>query len=134
MSFGKKLQRILEERNISVLELSNKTGISSNTLYAIIRRDSSNINIEILRKLADFLEITTDELIGHSLEASYAKDGSIIYASGAHDESGESYAIPKILQFLAGEISAEDSGYTKEELESILQYANFVRSQRKDEE
>lgn len=134
MSFGKTLQRILEERNITVLELSNKTGISSNTLYAIIRRDSSNVNIEILRKLSDFLEITTDELIGDSVASSYAKDGTLNYGPVAYSGSGESYTIPKILQFLSGEISAEESGYTKEELDSILQYANFLKSQRKDEE
>lgn len=61
MGQGKKLQTILKERNVSVTKLANETEISSNTLYAIIKRDS-NINTETLNKIALALQMSVDEL------------------------------------------------------------------------
>lgn len=61
MGQGKKLQSLLKERNISVTKLANETGISSNTLYAIIKRDS-NINTDTLSKVANALQISIDSL------------------------------------------------------------------------
>lgn len=61
MGQGKKLQTILKERNLSVTKLANETDISSNTLYAIIKRDS-NINTETLNKISLALQISVDEL------------------------------------------------------------------------
>ncbi len=61
MGQGKKLQSLLKERNISVTKLANETGISSNTLYAIIKRDS-NINTDTLNKVANALQISIDSL------------------------------------------------------------------------
>lgn len=61
MGTGKKLQTVLKEKNISIASLSRETGISSNTLYALIKRDS-NINAVTLNKIADALHLTIDEL------------------------------------------------------------------------
>ena len=61
MGAGKKLQSLLRNKDISVTTLSRKTGISSNTLYAIIKRDS-NINAETMSKIANSLHLTMDEL------------------------------------------------------------------------
>ena len=61
MGAGKKLQTFLRDKNISVTALSRETGISSNTLYAIIKRDS-NISTEIMSKIANSLNISMDEL------------------------------------------------------------------------
>lgn len=61
MGQGKKLQSLLKERNMSVTKLANETGISSNTLYAIIKRDS-NISTDTLSKVANALQISIDGL------------------------------------------------------------------------
>lgn len=61
MGVGKNLQSVLKARNISIAQLSRETGISSNTLYAMIKRDS-NINTTTMSKLAQYLGITVDEL------------------------------------------------------------------------
>lgn len=42
MGDGKKLQEILKERNYPVTKLASDTGISVNTLYALIKRDQWN--------------------------------------------------------------------------------------------
>lgn len=61
MGAGKKLQSLLRNKNISVTALSRETGISSNTLYAIIKRDS-NINSETMNKIANSLHLSMNEL------------------------------------------------------------------------
>ena len=52
MGFGAKLGDILKSKNMTVAELSKQTGISSSTLYAIIRRDSDNVNLSAIQKIA----------------------------------------------------------------------------------
>ena len=41
MGFGKKLKQLLDEKSVSVADLSRKTGIPRTTLYSIISRDST---------------------------------------------------------------------------------------------
>ena len=71
MGQGKNLQELLKERKMPVTKLSNATGISSNTLYAIIKRDS-NINTDTLNKIATALQIPID-VLGQSLTEEPAK-------------------------------------------------------------
>ena len=61
MGQGKKLQELLKERKMPVTKLSSETGISSNTLYAIIKRDS-NITTDTLNKIANALQMSIDTL------------------------------------------------------------------------
>lgn len=60
MAAGQKLKSLLEERGISVNQLSNATGIAKPTLYAIINRDSSRADIDILSKIAAALGVSLD--------------------------------------------------------------------------
>lgn len=66
MGFGKHLQNKLKENNLTVAELSRRTGISSNTLYAIIRRDSEAIGFETLAAIATGIGINMLELIDYA--------------------------------------------------------------------
>lgn len=61
MGAGKKLQAILKNKNVSIAKLSRDTGISSNTLYALIKRDS-NLNTATMTKIAAAINISIDEL------------------------------------------------------------------------
>lgn len=61
MGEGKRLQEYLKNKNIKIAQLSRESGISQNTLYATIKRDSS-ISAETLNKLAHALKISTAEL------------------------------------------------------------------------
>ena len=63
MALGKRLKTILEEKGITILELSRMTGISKNTLYAITKRDNDTMKYDNLKKIADALNMTTDELV-----------------------------------------------------------------------
>lgn len=64
MAFGKKLLEILNSRKISVYQLSKETSIPSTTLHAIIKRDSNNVNMDTIQKIADYLGMSVDDLLG----------------------------------------------------------------------
>lgn len=63
MGYGTKIKKLLKDKKISIKELAEQTGISINTLYSITKRDSENVDFEILIKIALFLEIDITELI-----------------------------------------------------------------------
>lgn len=63
MAIGTKLKQLLKEKKMTVRELSKITGISENTLYAIIKRDNKTIHPNIAGKISDALGITINELM-----------------------------------------------------------------------
>ena len=63
MGFGTILKDILADKNMSIKELSEATGIPLNTLYSITKRDTINVRPETLKKISQALDIPTDELI-----------------------------------------------------------------------
>ena len=63
MGIGINLKLALKEYGMTVAELSRKTGISSNTFYAMIRRDSNKISPEMLKKICDNTDISVYELL-----------------------------------------------------------------------
>lgn len=54
---GTTMKRLLQERSMNVNELSRKTGIPAQTLYSIIKRDSTKIDFEMLLKICEGLEV-----------------------------------------------------------------------------
>lgn len=68
MGIGMNIRGILDKRAMTVAELSRKSGISTNTLYAIIRRDNKKVSIDILEKIASVLRVDIAELIGLRIE------------------------------------------------------------------
>ena len=63
MGFGAILKNVLAEKNMSIKELSQLTGIPLNTLYSITKRDTVNVRQETLEKISHALNIPTDEFI-----------------------------------------------------------------------
>jgi transcriptional regulator with XRE-family HTH domain len=57
MGLGSEIKAALKERNMTIKELSERTGISVNTLYAITKRDSTNVNMDIIMKIAKELDM-----------------------------------------------------------------------------
>lgn len=57
MAIGKRLQSLLKKKNMKVTTLSAQTSIPAQTIYAIIRRDSSNVDLDILRKVCAATEV-----------------------------------------------------------------------------
>jgi len=57
MSFSDKLRELLSERSMPVAELARITGISRNTLYSYLRRNTQKHDPEVLRKLSEALNV-----------------------------------------------------------------------------
>ncbi len=57
---GTTLKRFLQERNLNVNELSRRTGISPQTLYSIIKRDSMKIDFDMLLRLCEGLDVPVE--------------------------------------------------------------------------
>ena len=60
MGIGKKLSEILEQKNSNPNELSELSGIPSSTIYSIIKRDNSKVDIQVLLKICNVLNIKAD--------------------------------------------------------------------------
>lgn len=61
MNLGSRLNQILQEKNLTVSQLARESGVSAQTLYAMIKRDSNKADMEIMAKLLlaldmDFME------------------------------------------------------------------------------
>lgn len=50
MNLGSQLKQILDERGLTVTQFSKEAGISAQTLYALINRDSNKADMDILMK------------------------------------------------------------------------------------
>lgn len=57
------LQKILDNKNISIRELSEKTGINRASLTQLAKNESKMIKFETLNKLVRFLNVTTSDIL-----------------------------------------------------------------------
>ena len=64
MAFGKKLQALLDEKNLTVAEAARMTGISYTTLRSIIVRDSVNVGVDVAVKLSKKLGMSIEDVNG----------------------------------------------------------------------
>lgn len=60
MGIGIKLSELLELRHKKPGTLASETGINKNTIYAIIKRDSTKVNLSILEAIAQNLGVSID--------------------------------------------------------------------------
>lgn len=82
MGFSKQLKSIMHGRGITVKELSEISEVPASTIYSILQRDSSRVDINSVISIAHALEVTADELLCDELNedsqnfnlSSYEKD------------------------------------------------------------
>lgn len=63
MPIGAKLQALFIEKNTNVNEVASRTGISPNTIYSLIRRDSEKANIDDLYRVAHHLGVSLNYFV-----------------------------------------------------------------------
>ncbi len=63
MGFGINLKKILKEKGLTIKELAEISGVSINTLYSITKRDTEIPTPEIIKKIANALNIKESDLL-----------------------------------------------------------------------
>ena len=58
MGIGSKLSKLIEANNTNPNELARKVGVSPQTIYSIIKRDSKKADIEVLLRIAEIFGVT----------------------------------------------------------------------------
>lgn len=102
MGIGKRLEIIMKERGINANELANRIGVTSSTIYSMIKRDSNRVDIDLVYKIAHAFNMTVDDFL-----------------------SGEP---EKQVDVLAAHIDGYD--LTPEEQEEVQNFVDFVKSKR----
>lgn len=74
MAIGNKIKSLLKKKKMKVTTLASLTNIPEQTLYAIIRRDSSNIDLDSLRKVCAATEVNISYFFGGQTDVQSASD------------------------------------------------------------
>jgi transcriptional regulator with XRE-family HTH domain len=61
--FGENIKKIRESKGLGINELSRLSGVNASYISAMERGEKENPTITTLKKLADALEVTVDELL-----------------------------------------------------------------------
>lgn len=63
MEIGKRIQYTLVKNDIKPYKMAEEIGISQGNLYDILNGKNSNPTIKVVKKIADYLGVTVDELL-----------------------------------------------------------------------
>ncbi len=98
--FNENLKIAREREKITQKDMAERIGVAKST-YSLYESGSREPNVQTIKKIADILNVTADELLGLENEP---------VTIAAHFDGDE---------------------YTEEELEEIRQFAEFVKNKRK---
>lgn len=68
MGIGAKLDTLLKEQNSNANELAQKIGVSPQTIYSMIKRDSKKADIEVLIKISKELGVEPEYFCDDSID------------------------------------------------------------------
>lgn len=120
MGLGKNLKKLIDLKGMNVNELSVKSGVSPQTLYAIIKRDNNKIDTQILMKLAVALDVPSEDILSFNERYEIPSKDSMDYIIG-NVESATAIGILDDLQLLNDEGKKEASKRVSE-LTEIKKY------------
>lgn len=63
LEIGKRIQYTLTKNDIKPYKMAEEIGISQGNLYDILNGKNSNPTIKVVKKIADYLGVTVDELL-----------------------------------------------------------------------
>lgn len=98
--FNENLKLARERKGISQKDIAENIGVAKST-YSLYESGNREPNVQTIKKIADFLSVSADELLGLDEEP----------------------------QTIAAHFDGDE--YTEEELEEIRNFAAFVKSKRK---
>ena len=63
MRIAYNLSKIIKEKNVKIYEMSKESGVHHSLIYRILTEENKNPKIDTMKRLADYLEVTVDDLI-----------------------------------------------------------------------
>ncbi len=62
MGIGARLKEIIEEKGTNVNQIAKQTNTSPMTIYSIVKRDNTKVDIDILLKICNALNISVEDI------------------------------------------------------------------------
>lgn len=87
MTIGSKLKELRVANNLSLQDLANAVGASKAHIWDIERGASKNPSLELLKKIADYFQISIGELVGERPDAKGEPEELIALYRGLKDLS-----------------------------------------------
>lgn len=101
MGIGSKLDMLLKEQGSNPNELAAKIGVSAQTIYSMIKRDSKKADIEVLIRISEELgvepEYFCDTVVRQEEKDSYKQIESLIARNGKELSSEKRMRLIKLL-------------------------------------
>lgn len=60
MGLGFKLKELLEAKGIRIAKIADELGLPRNSLYSLIKRDSDKMDMDVLSRIAEYLDVSID--------------------------------------------------------------------------
>ena len=117
------LRKLIIKRYGSLKSFSDITKIPYTTLASIFQRGISNAKVTNITKITDELDIDTNQLVSGKIVPIYHSEPS-------NDKQKEILGLGDTFDTIAAHFDGDE--YTEDELEEIRQFAEFVKSKRKD--
>lgn len=110
MNIGSRLKEVLEEKDITVSRLAREAEVPAQTIYALIKRDSNKVDMEILFKILNFLDLSLAGFLGQEPECRMeAGAAETVNAAGSFIPDQTKTGIPPAQSIMAG----VDQGYER---------------------
>lgn len=121
MTLGAKIKEIRIQKNISVDELSSRTGISRATLYRYENASIKKIPVDILEKICSALEILPTDLINENSSSDTALPESF---NNPQDALAFILKTPSLVAYGGYDLNKMDDA-------TIMEFANEILTQIK---
>lgn len=103
MGIGTKLTNLMREQNTNANELSIRAKVPAQTIYSLIRRDASKVDIDSLIKISRALGVSAE-----------------YFCSDAQDFEPQTIAA-----------HLDTNGLSEEDINDVSQYIEFIKNKRK---
>lgn len=118
IKIGGRIKKLRKEKGLTQKEMANLCEIPYST-YSNYENDNREPGIEQLEKISSVLNITLDDLIGYESKPNVQSDVGL-----------EFHTIQEYKDFQSFISQYNGPDYTKEEIEEIKKFAEFLKSKR----
>lgn len=124
MGIGNKLSDLLTLRNKKPGTLASETGINKNTIYAIIKRDSTRVSMSTIEAIANNLGVSVDYFFDNKIEKkAQAQYSELKTTSAANIFPIEKHRIP-----LLGAIACGEPIFADEDRELYVEVGTSIKA------